>query len=223
MRRVAMISGHLDLTQAEFDEHYRDLIEDALNEGCDFVVGDAKGADAMAQDYLSRRWLTYNVEVTVYHMFTTPRHNYGPYPTKNAFTKDTDKDAAMTTDSDFDIAWVRPEKHSSVSGRVSGTEQNLIRRKANPKPAPQQKEAPTPGYKFARTSRGFRYIEFTDFYGRQGGVQESSLATESLVWLGLDGDQRMHITQEDARKLAGILQYFADIGELPDSFEALQD
>jgi hypothetical protein len=176
----------------------------------------------MAQDYLSRRWLTYNVEVTVYHMFTAPRHNYGPYPTKNAFTKDTDKDAAMTADSDFDIAWVRPEKHSSVSGRVSGTEQNIIRRKANPKPSPEQKALPVPEYKFDKTPRGFRYIEFTDYNGQVGGVQESSLADGPLLWLGKDGSDRMHITQEQARALVGILQYFADIGELPDSFEALQ-
>ncbi len=129
---IAFISGHLDLTPEEFKEHYIPQLEGALHrtDPCDFVVGDAQGADAMAQDWLSRRWLTYNVEVTVYHMFITPRHNYGPYPTKNGFTKDTGKDAAMTEDSDYDIAWVRPEKYSSVSGRMSGTEANIVRRKA---------------------------------------------------------------------------------------------
>lgn len=78
-------------------------------------------------------------------------------------------------------------------------------------------------YKFDRTLRGFRYVELTDYNGQLGGVQESSLAAEPLLWIGRDGLERMHITQEDARCLAGILQYFADIGELPDNFEALQD
>lgn len=129
---IAMISGHLDLTQDEFNDHYIPLLEDALHRSnpCDFIVGDARGADAMAQDWLSRRWLTYNVEVTVYHMFTVPRHNYGPYPTKGGYTKDDGKDAALTQDSDYDILYIRPEKHSSQSGRISGTEANLIRRKA---------------------------------------------------------------------------------------------
>jgi hypothetical protein len=129
--RIAMISGHLDLTQEEFEAYYLPYILEALLEGNDFVVGDAPGADEMAQKYLAKRipQISPASRVTVYHMYTIPRHNAG-FATKNGFTKDTSKDAAMTADSDFDIAWVRPEKHSSVSGRVSGTEQNLLRRKA---------------------------------------------------------------------------------------------
>ncbi len=128
---TAFISGHLDLTQDEFNEHYMPYIIEALVEGHDFVVGDARGADEMGQNFL-KKWLPILgivTRVTVYHMFQIPRHNAG-FATKNGFTKDTGKDAAMTADSDYDLAWVRPEKHSSVSGRVSGTEQNIIRRKA---------------------------------------------------------------------------------------------
>lgn len=131
MTRIAMISGHLDLTQSEFDARYMPYILEALIEGHDFVVGDAKGADAMAQDYLKKRLSFFNAinRVTVYHMYRIPRYNAG-FETRNGFTKDTGKDAAMTADSDYDILWIRPEKHSSVSGRVSGTEQNQVRRKA---------------------------------------------------------------------------------------------
>lgn len=32
----------------------------------------------------------------------------------------------------------------------------------------------------------------------------------------------VHLKKDEVRKLAGILQYFADIGELPANFEALQ-
>lgn len=128
---IAMISGHLDLTQDEFDTHYQPYIIEAIVMGHDFVVGDAKGADQMAQACL-KKWqpILFNAgRVTVYHMLTLPRHNAG-FRTKGGYPSNSAKDAAMTSDSDYDIAWIRPDKHSSVSGRVSGTEQNIIRRKA---------------------------------------------------------------------------------------------
>jgi hypothetical protein len=126
-----MISGHLDLTQEEFDLHYMPYILSALVNGDNFVVGDARGADEMGQRLLKKYIPLLNplCRVTVYHMYAIPRCNVG-FAAKNGFTKDTGKDAAMTADSDYDVAWVRPNKHSSVSGRVSGTEANLIRRKA---------------------------------------------------------------------------------------------
>ena len=40
------VSGHLDLTCAEFDAHYRPAIDKALAAGDSFVVGDARGADS---------------------------------------------------------------------------------------------------------------------------------------------------------------------------------
>jgi hypothetical protein len=131
MTKTCMISGHLDLTPEEFEQHYKPYILEALIGGHNFVVGDAQGADEMAQNLLKKyiELFQYPTRVTVYHMYTIPRHNAG-FATCNGFTKDTGKDAAMTENSDYDIAWVRPEKHSSVSGRVSGTEQNIVRRKA---------------------------------------------------------------------------------------------
>ncbi len=38
---INFISGHLDLTQEEFDEHYRHQINNALEKNQSFVVGDA--------------------------------------------------------------------------------------------------------------------------------------------------------------------------------------
>jgi hypothetical protein len=129
MNKTAMISGHLDLTEEEFKEHYQSLIEQAIQEGCNFVVGDARGADFMAQTYLFHH-CPISSNVTVYHMLEHPRNHYPIFDLKGGYQSNSAKDKAMTGDSDFDIAWVRPEKHSSVSRRVSGTEQNLIRRKA---------------------------------------------------------------------------------------------
>jgi hypothetical protein len=115
--RVAFVSGHLDLTESEFGEHYVPALDRALAAGDAFVLGDARGADLLAQRYLRAR----SARATVHHMFTAPRNNAG-FPTVGGFTTDDERDNAMTTGSDYDIAWVRP-------GRTkSGTARNLARR-----------------------------------------------------------------------------------------------
>jgi hypothetical protein len=112
------ISGHLDLTLAEFEEHYRPLIDGALARGGSFVVGDARGTDALAQNYL----LGKTTAVVVYHMFSSPRNNAG-FATLGGFQSDDERDVRMTADSDQDIAWVRPGREKS------GTQKNIARRK----------------------------------------------------------------------------------------------
>lgn len=124
---IAHISGHLDLTEAEFTEHYLPLIQSALDQGNEFIVGDARGADKIAQDYLYEIFNAFVVKkfelcpVTVYHMFTKPRNNHG-FKTVGGFTSDDERDSAMTAASDYDIAWVRPGREKS------GTAKNLLRR-----------------------------------------------------------------------------------------------
>jgi len=113
------ISGHLDLTQEEFTEHYAGPLVRALEEGASFVVGDAVGADSMAQEFLRAQSCN---RVTVYHMFDKPRNNMA-FDTVGAYLSDTSRDAAMTHASDSDIAWVRPGREKS------GTARNLARRK----------------------------------------------------------------------------------------------
>ena len=111
------ISGHLDLTQAEFDEHYEPHIWTAVMEGASFVVGDARGADLLAQGCLKDLC----ADVTVFHMLDKPRHNAG-FPLRGGFISDDERDAAMTAHSQRDIAWVRPGRERS------GTARNLARR-----------------------------------------------------------------------------------------------
>lgn len=119
------ISGHLDLTDAEFQEHYVPRIDAALAEESAFVVGDARGCDRMAQLYLRDKRA---IRVQVFHMYTAPRHNVNGFSTVGGFTADDARDAAMTAHSDKDIAWVRP-------GRTrSGTAANLARRYFNGAP-----------------------------------------------------------------------------------------
>ena len=116
---IFYVSGHLDLTEEEFREHYVPKLEEALKEpGATFVVGDARGADAMAQAWLAEK----NAPVTVFHMFVAPRNNVGENALKGGFETDLARDEAMTAASTDDIAWARH--------RRSNTWKNLERRSA---------------------------------------------------------------------------------------------
>jgi hypothetical protein len=117
---VYHISGHLDLTNAEFKTHYQPEILSAISSGAKFVIGDAPGADDLAQRYLFACSFT---DVTVYHMLDKPRNNIG-FPTRGKFVSDEDRDQALTKDSEADIAWIRPGKENS------GTAKNIARRAA---------------------------------------------------------------------------------------------
>ena len=125
--KVFFISGHLDLTEAEFEQHYVPLLE-AANDAEDdygpsrFVVGDARGADALAQKWLSEHLLSGDPVVTVFHMFESPRNHLHSFPLRGGFTSDKERDEAMTVASTHDIAWVRPGREKS------GTAKNLARR-----------------------------------------------------------------------------------------------
>lgn len=132
MSKIAFISGHLDLTSDEFEAHYQPQLDKALHAGYSFVIGDARGADTAAQSYLfvNLSFAEYRQRVTVFHMLTSPRNHLGHCPLRGGYPSNNAKDRAMTEASDFDIAWVRPNKYEDVSGRMSGTEQNIVRRKA---------------------------------------------------------------------------------------------
>jgi hypothetical protein len=114
------LSGHLDLTLEEFDFHYKPQIDAILqhNPLASFIVGVARGADTMAQQYLSDK----NADVIVYHMFESPRNNAAKFSTCSGFETDETRDSAMTQASTHDIAWVRPGRETS------GTAKNLQRR-----------------------------------------------------------------------------------------------
>jgi hypothetical protein len=114
---VYFVSGHLDLTPMEFQISYVPKLEAALNVGGHFVVGDARGADSMAQEWLK----AHNAPTTVYHMFEAPRINAG-HQMRGGFFNDDERDAAMTAASQVDIAWVRPGREKS------GTAKNIKRR-----------------------------------------------------------------------------------------------
>lgn len=118
MQTTAFISGHLDLTAEEFEEHYAPAIREGVRLGWRFVVGDARGADARAQMLLHAAGAT----AVVFHMFGAPRNNVG-FPTHGGFKTDGERDGAMTAASTLDIAWIRPGREKS------GTARNLARRR----------------------------------------------------------------------------------------------
>jgi len=97
--------------------------------------------------------------------------------------------------------------------------------------------------KVEKTERGFQIIEFKDRYDEECSLQESSLASESCVWLGVDNNKlkmmakngqedgtewieiplhenvsilpgRMHLNQEQVRDLLPHLIRFAETGSL---------
>lgn len=125
------ISGHRNLSQEDFNKYYVPEIEKAAHGdlGCDFIVGDCKGVDFMAQEYLFSKGYCF----TVYHMFEKPRNFVLPdtpqdklevygIALRGGYLSDIERDAAMTRDSDVDIAFIQ-------EGRwTSGTAQNILRR-----------------------------------------------------------------------------------------------
>jgi hypothetical protein len=89
--------------------------------------------------------------------------------------------------------------------------------------------------KIKKTERGFKYAEFTDRYGAKCSIQNSSLATEDAIWLGLDDPKprilikgegwkdvklpedaytngRMHLTKEIVKELLPYLHQFVERG-----------
>lgn len=116
---IYFISGHRNIGQVEFEEHYVPALQRVLEDKeSSVVVGDYLGVDLMAQAWLRNHGYE---KVTVYHMFTKARNNVG-FPTIGGFTSDEHRDSTMTLVSDADIAWVRPGKEDS------GTALNLKRR-----------------------------------------------------------------------------------------------
>jgi len=121
MPNTYFISGHLNLTKKEFEEHYIPKIDEALlDENASFIMGDCKGGDTMAQEYLHNK----TDKVTVYHMCKKPSNNIGNYKTIGGFQTDNSRDSQMTNDSTHDIAWCREGRE----GDKSGTGRNLVRR-----------------------------------------------------------------------------------------------
>ena len=136
-RRVAFVSGHRDIDQQEFSAHYHYQLNTAAARGDVFVVGNAEGADTLAVRYLLDELKLEPSRITI--------HIYGSHPCEfrtrgvnirnDRHPSATARDAFMTSCSEYDIAWVRPEEACRLKygkkyypGRATGTGNNLVRR-----------------------------------------------------------------------------------------------
>ena len=122
-----MISGHGNLTFEEWLEHYKPLIDSALEENAQFLIGDFRGTDVLCLEYLKNK----TTQVTVCHCFEKPRYWVDKidlpsqeWKYQGGFVSDLERDTYMTDNSDLDIAWVRLGKEKS------GTAKNIKRRLA---------------------------------------------------------------------------------------------
>lgn len=81
-----------------------------------------------------------------------------------------------------------------------------------------------------KNDRNLNKILFLDRYHQECSIQDSSLATEAAIWLGIDNSGpmldgptgkrnesfsgRMHLTQEMVKQLLPVLTEFANTGNL---------
>ena len=75
--------------------------------------------------------------------------------------------------------------------------------------------------KIGKTQRGFKLAEFEDRYANKCSIQDSSLATEAAIWLGVDTDSmgvelstRMHLTVDMVKSLLPVLNRFVETGTI---------
>lgn len=65
------------------------------------------------------------------------------------------------------------------------------------------------------TERGFPISVFTDRLGEKCSIQDSSLATEECIWLGVNnGTSRLCLTRKHAEDLIALLQKFIKSGSI---------
>lgn len=77
---------------------------------------------------------------------------------------------------------------------------------------------------FGKTSRGFELGSFKDRYQQECSIQDSSLATEPAIWLGVDKmlsrdgltevHARMHLTVPQAKELVAVPERFIEKGTI---------
>lgn len=127
---IYFISGHRNLSYEDFEKYYIPKIREVLENDpwAEFIVGDCKGADKYAMDYIYNKT---GRKLTIYHMFESPRNIPEGYEPPigieeildcSVSTISEERDSAMTRDSDFDIVFVKDDRWDS------GTAQNIKRR-----------------------------------------------------------------------------------------------
>jgi len=142
MPKIAFISGHTNLSSVEFEKHYLASIQEAIINGDSFVIGCANGADSLALQYLLAQGVAPSrITIFVYERWPAAQEAHLERSKKTGaqvqtgFQSYSERDAKMTSVSDYDIAWVRPAEEAKKllgeaykPGKISGTQRNLERR-----------------------------------------------------------------------------------------------
>lgn len=103
-KETVFVVGHDDLTEAEFDAHYRQSLAVEMDLGTQILIGDLS-----AVDQLTQKWLVGKSEqVRVYCLGEEPKLNLGEWPVEIGFETVKEMRAAMFYDSTRDLAWQRP-------------------------------------------------------------------------------------------------------------------
>ncbi|KAF7368946.1 hypothetical protein MVEN_00220800 [Mycena venus] len=135
--RIAFISGPLAPTSNYFTEHYLPRLETAISEGHAFVVGPSRGIDASTLAYLLQRGVP-PASITVF-LSQSERSRQRDFAALGVMVvvagrNHTERDAAMTAASDYDILRYQTEAEcralygQKYRPRVSGTQLNEMRR-----------------------------------------------------------------------------------------------
>ena len=59
-----------------------------------------------------------------------------------------------------------------------------------------------------KTARGFSLIEFTDYYDKKCSIQKSSIATQDMIWMGIDDPTPEIMAQHTAQGGVGWVPFF---------------
>ncbi|PPQ63886.1 hypothetical protein CVT24_010353 [Panaeolus cyanescens] len=146
--KVAFISGHIEVGQDYFEEHYIPQIQAAIAAGDYFVVGPACGIDTMALDYLLQTAKVDPYRITVYFAEFQKKEmaELQRRLAQEGYSVDMEvegittgqRDEAMTRDSDYDILrFMTKDEQRALYGpryypRISNTEKNYRRRNGLP-------------------------------------------------------------------------------------------
>jgi hypothetical protein len=140
---VAFISGPLEVEPGRFETHYAPRIQKAIKEGHHFILGPARGTDALAFKFLKNSGVSAS-RIRVYlnaKEGTRIRGEFKKFEEEGGSVVTvegghTERDKAMTRASHYDILRYRTEEECRAfygpryRKRISGTEKNELRRKA---------------------------------------------------------------------------------------------
>ena len=119
------VAGYQTLTDAEFAEHYRHRIDEAIEAGHCFLLSDEAGTCLKTFEYL----LSKNVSASTIRIFTNEEVNQGaihlPVVANTSRIRsvpggDTERYARMAAESEGDIIWLRPGDSLEDNGCISG-------------------------------------------------------------------------------------------------------